>query len=449
MISAHPTDETLFDYALDQLAADERDAVEAHVRDCAACRQIVVDFRAIEAVSRDAATWEVIDGGPVPAPDPDRVRELAERVGRKDREDRDAAEALREMKDLSVNRWWPWLRYRAEHHTAGMVAVLLTEARSRVRTHPRQSFHIVTIAADIARTLSDRLDRATMTGLAANERGTVLRFLGMNPEALAAVEAAAAALRALDSVPDETARVAWNRAAVLFALERYQEARAALDEPKAWFRSIGDEVELARIGILEGSILHDEGDHCGALAIFTDAARFLETEPEQPDLAMVYANIAFCHLALRDFDAARSYGARALQTYERVDMLNERIRTQWMFAQLLVESGNVDEGLRHLRTAAAGYETAGMIADAAQVDLERVEILLRIDEWAEAAAIARHVATVFERTGQRVSYVHALAYLREAVDATTATPELARYVRGYLGSATEQPFQPPPTPLPS
>src|SRR5215217_3429100 len=68
MTFAHPTDETLFDYALGQLAADESDAVEAHVRDCAACRQIVVDFRAIEAVSRDAATWEVIDGGPVPAP---------------------------------------------------------------------------------------------------------------------------------------------------------------------------------------------------------------------------------------------------------------------------------------------------------------------------------------------------------------------------------------------
>ncbi len=57
--------------------------------------------------------------------------------------------------------------------------------------------------------------------------------------------------------------------------------------------------------------------------------------------------------------------------------------------------------------------------------------------------------TVYERGGQRLSHVQALAYLREAVDATTATPELARYVRGYLGDQAHPPFRPPATPLPS
>lgn len=449
MTSDHPSDEALFDYALDLLEGDARADVDRHLPNCAACRQIVVECREIEAVSRDPETWEVINGGPPPTADPDRVREFAERVDRKDREDGAAAEAMAELQEMPVNRWWSWLRFRTELHTAGMVSALLAEARARVQSHPRQSLPIVTIAADIARTLPDRLDKPTMMGLAANERATVLRFLGMNREALAAVEDAATALSELDSVPDEKARVEWNRASVLFALERYRDAHAALDEPKKWFRSIGDKVELARIGILEGSILHDEGDRAGALAAFTDVARFLETQPEQPDLAMVYANMAFCHLALGDLEAARSYGSRAMETYDRVDMLDERIRTQWMFAQLLIESGNLDEGLRDLHAAALAYESAGMVAASAQVDLERVEILLRIDEWADAAAIARRLVTVYERTGQRISYVQALAYLREAVDATTATPELARYIREYLANEVEQPFQPPATPLPS
>lgn len=450
MSSGHPSDETLFDYALDLLEGEARADVDRHVPDCAACRQIVVECREIEAVSRDPETWEVINGGaPAPTADPDRVREFAERVDRKDREDGAAAEAIAELQGLPVSRWWSSLRFRTELHTAGMVSALLAEARARVQSHPRQSLPIVTIAADIARTLQDRLDRPTMMGLTANERATVLRFLGLNREALAAVEDAAAALSVLDSVPDEMARVAWNRASVLFALEQYRDARSALDEPKKWFRSIGDNVELARIGILEGSILHDEGDRGGALAVFAEVAGFLETQPEQPDLAMVYANMAFCHLGLGDLDAAHSYGSRAKQTYERVDMFDERIRMQWMFAQLLIESGNINEGLRELLAAASAYEGAGMIAAAAQVDLERVEVLLRIDEWTDAAATARRLVTVYERIGQRVSYVQALAYLRESVEATTATPELARYIRDYLANEVEQPFRPPATPLPS
>lgn len=45
------------------------------------------------------------------------------------------------------------------------------------------------------------------------------------------------------------------------------------------------------------------------------------------------------------------------------------------------------------------YEAAGMVADAAQVDLERVEVLLRIDRWDEAAPIARQLVNVaFEFT---------------------------------------------------
>jgi hypothetical protein len=130
-------------------------------------------------------------------------------------------------------------------------------------------------------------------------------------------------------------------------------------------------------------------------------------------------------------------------------MLSERIRTRWMFAQLLIESGNAEEGLLDLRAAAMEYEAAGMVADAAQVDLERVEVLLRIDQWEEAAAIARRLVIVYERTGQRLSYVQALAYLREAVEAATATPELAQYVRAYVGDNAELPFRPPATPLPS
>ncbi len=449
MIFGHPTDETLFAFVDDHLSVGERAVVEAHLKGCTPCSQTATEFREIVALTSDGATWEMLDNLSSYVPDPERVRDFAERAERKVLEDRDAAGALPELQKLPLDAWRPWLRARRWFHTPRMVAVLLEEARKRVQTHPRESLQIVTIASEVAQTLKDRLDRPVMLGLVANERATALRLLGQNAEALAAVEEAAKTLEPIGSAPDEKARVAWNRSTVLWALERYPEARAALTAPKDWFRSIGDEVELARIGILEGSILHDEGDRVGALAIFTETVSILQAQPEQPDLAVVYANIAFCYLALGNLDAARAFGERAMTTYEHVEMLSERIRTRSMFAQILIESGNIEEGLADLGAAAMEYETAGMLADAALVELERVEVLVRVDRWAEAATIARQLVTVYERTGQRLSHVQALAYLREAVDATTATPELARYVRGYLGDQAHPPFRPPATPLPS
>jgi tetratricopeptide (TPR) repeat protein len=448
MSAGHPVDETLFAYILDELSADDRAVIEQHLGDCALCAQVYAELQEIERASHDPATWILVDAGIV-VPDPERVRDVTERVLRRDREEREAAEAMEDLRDIPLDSWEAALRFRPELRTAGMAAALLGEARRRVSAQPRESLQIVAIATSVTVRLSDDVDRLTMSGLAANERATALRHLGRHAEALAAVDEAAATLSSLHSAPDEKARVAWNRATVLWAMEHHKEARAALYEPKDWFRSIGDELDLARIGILEGSILHDEGDCAGALRIFLGVADVLEREGEQAELAVIYANTAFCHLSLGDLDAAREFGKRAMRIYENVELLSERIRTQWMFAQHLVACGNVEEGLEYLNAATLEYEAAGMIADAAKVTLERVEILLRIDAWSEAAAMARQLVTIYERTGQRISRVHALAYLRAAVDASSATPELARYVRGYIAAEVEQSFRPPAVPLPS
>ena len=164
---------------------------------------------------------------------------------------------------------------------------------------------------------------------------------------------------------------------------------------------------------------------------------------------MVYANIAFCHLALGDRDAAETFHERASAIYADSDLLAERIRIRWIFAQLLVARGDVEDGLANLESAAAEYHAAGMVTHAAAIDLERVEILLGADAWAEAEAIAVRLVNVYQRSGQRLSHVRALSYLRDAVKAAAATPELARYVKGYVAETREQPFRPPATSLPS
>jgi len=64
----------------------------------------------------------------------------------------------------------------------------------------------------------------------------------------------------------------------------------------------------SRIGILEGSLLHDEGDREGLLA-FTNVTTLLEKHGG-PDLAMAYVNLAFCHLELGNLTDAHLSGER-------------------------------------------------------------------------------------------------------------------------------------------
>jgi anti-sigma factor RsiW len=47
MTNAHPPEDRLIAMVLDELAGDERDAIEAHVGDCDACREIVLGLRRV------------------------------------------------------------------------------------------------------------------------------------------------------------------------------------------------------------------------------------------------------------------------------------------------------------------------------------------------------------------------------------------------------------------
>jgi len=449
VIFKHLTDDAIFAYVLDEPGQEDRATVESHFNTCPVCAQARDEIEEIVCVSSDAEAWDLVSASDHAAVDPQHARDFAERARRHDAEVEAAQHAMEELEREPVDAWKAWLRSRPRLHTAGTVHVLLAHAKSMVQEQPKTTMRILLVAESIARGLTDRFDRPTALGCVHHERATALRFLGRYPEALAACDEAQATLDELNANPDEKARVAWNRASILFLMERYAEARIALDTPKDWYRTIVDDLSLARVGILEGSILWEEGAIDHALAVFDTVVPVLEREGAQLELARVYVNTANCYLALRNLELAGVFGERAMAIFATADMLSEKIRTRWMFAQLLVERGDLEAGLQDLRTAAAEYEAIGMIGDAARVELERVELFLRIDEWVEAEVSARRLVRVYEQNGMRLSYVKALAYLREAVVATTATPALVRYVSAYLAEPQEQPFTPPPTPLPS
>ena len=85
-----------------------------------------------------------------------------------------------------------------------------------------------------------------------------------------------------------------------------------------------------------------------------------------------------------------------------------------------------------------------MAGDAAFVRLDIAEELLLLGEWEAAATLARGLVPLFQKARVTLASVNAADYLRRAIDAHEATPELVQYVRDFISADDpKRPFCPP------
>lgn len=423
----HYEDAAIMDLVWGKLDAADAATIEQHIERCDACRNVYLDFQSFRR-------------GMI------RERSVAKFVARATRimEERERLPAmLRELRALDVSSWPRWFGSHPADATFEAVRAVVDHAKSTVERSPRIALDMLYVAERVADGLHDADDRASALAESRNQIATALRLLGHLPEALDTLDRAETAIEARTVVFDERARINWNRASVLFAMERRREALTFLEQARAWFADVGDEKSLALIGILEGAILNDDGDFAAAAETFRRIAPFLERQQDWPNLARIYSNLAFVELSLGHSEAAASYGSKSFALFAEHGMLTERTRTRWMFARKLHASGDVDQSLTALAETAAEFEALGMVLEAAQVEVERIEILIGKGEWSDALAIAERVVVVCQRAGARVSHVQAAESIREAVRATEATRDLLQTVRAYFSSNGEGRFPPP------
>jgi tetratricopeptide (TPR) repeat protein len=361
-------------------------------------------------------------------------------------EDAAAEDTFETLLDCPIETWIDHFSARPGLRTEGLIRRLIREARTEFDRRAERALKLLDIGVTIANSLSDVVALAEHRATLAKERANALRMLGRYPEALEALDEAD---RFLDDVPvtgAERALVDWARATILFYMTRYSDALPLIRAASAELMCFGELPRAQQARLLEAGILYEMGEAAPALRMYEELTPYFWSTGDIDTTARLLADRAECEMRLDRAEIARAHAERAMRLYEELEKPSEKTRVQWTLAHMLLRQGRADEALDALRTVASAFEMLGMRAEAGGASLDILQIYIHRHEWENAVSLARHLVRLFTGIETSLHAATAYAYLREAVEAQRASPELVAYLRTYaaLPDTADAPFAPPP-----
>jgi tetratricopeptide (TPR) repeat protein len=447
-VSAHYDEAALYDYLDNPEAFARREELETHLAFCEVCRAALDELREFEAALSSTMLWDFADAARRRLP-PDALRSIADLLAA---EEADADRYLTPILASPAAFRRANIAAAPNFHSAGVVRKLCQISRELRERQPMHALMLADAAVSIAEQLpSDRYPSAVLEDLRGNawlERANALRYLGRYPEALDGLDIAERAFTATPVAAYSIALVSYLRAALYVELDRFEEALRLARHAARVFRQFGEDERYVHAKMVEAGVLFHQNRYREALELFTGLTPATRKLGKAETLARLYNNVANCHLALEEFETASSFFGQALSLYEALGLETEKLRTRWSLGSLLVRGGTrVPEGIAKLRDAKAGFEQLGATTDAALVTLDLVEALLALNATREAADLCAGLVENFTHVGMTGSALTALAFLREAVAAGSATPILVRHVRHFIAQRPDvegRPFVPLP-----
>ncbi len=372
-------------------------------------------------------------------PDPARVEEFAA-TARRLQQERDAADivtlALRE-----TNRdEWPRLAEREDLRTSGVLERLAKIADTLERD-PQEGLAVARLATAIADAIDDttypRIVTAQLRAHAWKDLGRALCYLARYDESLAALDRADAYMTAFGTLAHDRAIVHFVRAIVLQHLRRFDEAKALLDECRVVFLDHGDTRLYGKCTLASGNLLVRRGDHAAA------RAQFLELLPtaDRDASAIARCALGWCALHLGDPGEALDHFTHASQLLRQLDWDLDIVRASYGTGCALLRLGRLEEAIERLQFARERFTARTLVEEAGLSGLEIVEALVMREELEEAKQLAAKLVAEFASANLNRRAVAALAYLNEAMTASSATPEIVRSVHAYVSALRLDPTQ--------
>lgn len=412
--------------------------VAAHLADCVECTDRLRDVKNDYDLLSDRRIWMPEHA----ASTPPRLREyttLRERLAW------DAARAEEVFTHLARRPRETWVEYLAlspAECTTALVRRIILSARAEEEQAPRGALGLLLIAEILLPLAQDYAQAPEALADLWKERANALMVLGDYPAALAACDHASAIYALRPVAAFDLAFTVWSRASIYFQMGRYDDALALARRAATTLRQFGATQHELQVRVLLACIQYEQGSIDLAERAFTKLLEPLKEHDDRLTEARVLANIACCRLLREDTAGADEFARQAIELYEAFGLSTEILRTEWAMAIVDLRRGHRAQGLAALDRIAQSFRDQGLVVDGAEVELDIVAELLTAQEHQQAAAIAGRLATIFMGAEARVSTARALAYLREAALAATATPDLVRAVRHVL-THPEQPFPAP------
>ncbi|HUF18479.1 MAG TPA: hypothetical protein VMS12_10595 [Thermoanaerobaculia bacterium] len=444
MNEIHYDEETLLTFLEDPIALDCGDDLELHMLECAPCGRLFESVREFYAALSDAAVWGEDEPSLLEAePDPEKLEEFLAFARTLSSEEGEAERLVPALLRMPPEQWPAEIDASPRLRTAAALRRISEEARRMLNIEPARALELAVLASDFAESLT--VDSYTgdtvfqLRGVCWKERANALRYLGRLKEAIKALDRADMAFSQTSVCHFDLATVAYVRGTLLVEMERTAEALELARTSADTFLTFGDLRRYSHSKMLEGAIYFGRHDYAQARDVWIALLKPLRANNDLNSLANLFNNIGQCFVKLGDSDSAGTYFLQAMLLYQDLGMETEKVRSRWGLARLLVSTGKFAEGIVRLKQTRSDFNSLSMRGDAALVSLDMVEAMLASGQNEEVPVICRELADQFAMEGMNSTAGMALAYLREAVAAEEANPEVIGHVRAYLEELPAQP----------
>ncbi len=372
-------------------------------------------------------------------PDPARMAEFAETARRLQHERATSEDIVSSALRDTPREAWPCLHERRELHTSGALERLGQEVEKRHDTDPHEALAIAQLAAAIADGLTQGSYPAIMVAQlrahAWRDHGLALSFLGRHDEALQSLDRAEEQLREFGTLEHDRSLVRFCRATLLQHLRRFDEARTVLDECRQVFRSHGDTQSYAKCTLATGNLLVRRGDYRAAREVLADL-----TFGDHPEYdAIAYLALGWCAIHLGEATEALRRFTEAERLFQVFGRRLPTVRCAYGVGSALLRLGRLDEAIEQLQAVRGWFLDDKLVEEAGLSGLEIVEAQLLLRNTLEAKLLAAKLVQEFSDAGLNRRAVAALAYLKEAIAASSATPDIVRSVHSYIFALRNDP----------
>lgn len=437
MHGRHISDAELAQFAIDpdSLPAEHRQAIEQEVSECAECRTSVDFFSVISAE-------DLLELEPATPSDDDPMLAYLRRIAEED-EEADEVIAQEGLFASPMKTAWMNLERNKRMLNGGVVRRLVAHAHSICEDGPRPALTFADAAIWIAEVLPDDTYPwkaiFELRGAAWKERANALLVAGELPLALDALTNAERAYRQLTFGAVGLSSVALVRASVLCEQELLSEAAECAERAERGFAYLGQEERRMSAVFLRGTIQLEARDVEAAVRLYDQVLEYGEAVNGQQWIARASYAIGNCEVDRGNLGAASMHFHKALVIFRQVGPERDRLATEWGLARVVLHGGDQMEAIRRFRLIANELEKRSMIADAALVRLDLVEVLLVLGESRQIAAITARLFQIFKAAGMMTGALTALAYMKDAAMTGSLTTAGVHAVRTYLRRVERRP----------
>jgi len=445
--SDHIPDEILAAYARDP---DSHRDIEEHLNSCDACRRMAGSDRALAIGMSDRETWR-LEAEIASQRAQLEFRHFDDRL---DAEDAEAERILEPVLQTPYSLAYANITAKPRFRTGGVVRKLMSEALDQCHKDPKYALALAATGQLISTQLSrDSYPAEMLHDLRGNvwkDFATVYRYLGKFDEAFRSLARAEEAFKELTDDGMGLAAVKHGRAQLLHLQQKNVEALLLAREAAEEYAERRATVLHLEVTETIAIILNDMHNNQEARAIYQTVFDSADTVDNPEMKARSAKGLGVIARDSGDFGTASRYFLQALQIYQSLGKDAMVVRMKWSIARLALMAGNPRAAAVRLAEIGSALAEKGMVHDAAEVELDRVEAHLALDEYEQANSICKSLPAIFIQANMVTGALTAASYLREVAEMRRLTRADVQHVRRYLTDLERRPdleFAPPPPSL--